>query len=353
MGDRGGLSWEKGSFYSESQVSGVMRSLGIDIAGETESVFLAHCPFHGGRDTPSFAVNRSEGTYICFNPACGKSGGLMYLVKTIGRLNDFQARRLILKNKLDSSDVVNQLESLVELREDWPAYDPAYFDRVKTEMWEYAEPQIYMRDRGFEKQTLKDFEVGYDSELDMVCVPMHDPKGRVEVGAIRRSIKGKTFKNTPGLPSANTLFNLHRALRTGDSVIIVEASFDVMKLHQSGYPNAVACLMGHFNKQHALLLGRYFDTITIMTDFDDKSKNVYKNCIKCSKNGSGLCVGHNPGEELGHKIANLLTTKRIMWAHHGGSSRFPEGVKDPGDMDEELIRHSIKNSVGHFEYIMG
>lgn len=359
MAGRGSLEWENDSLYTQEQVTAVLRSIGVDVEGETESNLMCYCPFHGNRDTPSFTVDKSSGVFFCFNPSCNKSGNLMYLIKTLGQLNDFQALRLLAKSKRNANNnIVEQLENMTEVV-DWKDYvhrnrdgslNPNYMAEVKRDMWQYAEPQLYMRERGFEKQTLKDFEIGYDIGLDMVCVPMHDPMGRVEVGAVRRSIHGKVFKNTPGLPTSKTLFNLHRAKRTGDSVIIVEASFDVMKLYQCGYPNAVGCLMGHFSKEHARLLGKYFNTITIMTDFD--KKQFYKNCAKCRKQGSNLCKGHNPGEELGLKIAEMMGTKRIMWAHHGGVTRFPEGAKDPGDMDDEVIRHSIKNAVSNFEYTL-
>ena len=281
----------------------------------------------------------------------------MRLITTVGKMNDFQAKRLIAKCK-KSVNIEEQLQKVTEVKELWVPYvrrddkgnvvEENYMGRVKHDLWQYEAPQSYLKGRGFESQTARDFEVGYDKHMDMICVPMHDPSGKIEVGAVRRSIKGKVFKNTPGLPTSKTLFNLHRAKREGDSCVIVEASFSAMRLHQCGYPNAVATLMGYFNEDHASLLSKYFNTITIMTDFD---KLQYpKGCQKCKKEGLNLCKGHNPGEDLGMKIAELMGHKRVMWAHHGGATRFPEGIKDPDDMDDETIRHSIKNAITHFEY---
>ena len=316
---------------------------------------MAYCPYHGNHDTPSFAVSKTEGLFICYNPSCSKSGKLMDLITSIGKMNEFSAKRLIARSKKDSN-IESQLQKFAEPTEDFPEYKnpkrPNYMAEVKADFWKYAEPQLYMKGRGFERVTAEKFEIGYDKYLDMVCVPMHDPSGKVEVGAVRRSIEGKTFKNTPGLPTSKTLFNLHRAKRTGDACIIVEASFSAMRLDQVGYQNGVGVLMGHFSKEHASLLNKYFNTIVIMTDFDDKKKHVYVNCAKCRKNGSNLCVGHNPGEELGMKIASMMDTKRVMWAHHGGATRFPPGVKDPDDMDDKTIRYSIKNAITHFEYAL-
>lgn len=358
MADGRGIQWENDSLFTEAQVATILKALHIRIEGETESVFQTYCPFHGNHDTPSFAVNKTDGLYICFNPACARSGNMMGLVKTLGNMNDFDAKRLVVRSRRDT-DIQEQLIKMVEPQENFPEYihhdkngwiDLKYMARAKQNMWKYAEPQLYMRGRGFEKETLEKFQIGFDTESNMICVPMHDPMGKVEVGAVRRSIEGKIFKNTPGLPTSKTLFNLHRAKRTGDTVIVVEASFSAMRLDQCGYPNAVSILMGHFSKEHASLLNKYFNKIVIMTDYD--KKQMYPNCGKCKQRGSNLCMGHNPGEELGMRIADWMDSKDLMWAHCGEATRFPEGIKDPDDMDDEMIRHCIKNSVSHFEYAL-
>jgi DNA primase len=356
MANRGGLRWETNSFYAEAQIAAVLRAIGVQVETETEAVFLAYCPFHGNHDTPSFAISKTEGLYICYNPACNRTGNFMHLIKAIGKIDDFAAKRLIAKSQISVDDLGDHLQALLDPQEEFPEYvnskKPNYMRDIKVDFWKYGDAQRYMMGRGFEKETMKKFEVGYDAELDMICVPMHDPMGKVEVGLIRRSIEGKVFKNTPGLPSSKTLFNIHRAKKTGDAVIVVEASFSTMRLDQCGYSNAVSVLMGQFNQQHASLLNKYFNTITIMTDFDDVKKHVYKGCQKCRAETGGLCKGHNPGEELGMKIAGLLPNKRLMWAHSGGSTRFPPGIKDPDDMDDETIRYSIKNAISHFEYAL-
>ena len=368
MGNGRGLKWETNSIYTERQVASILRRLRVSVEGETDSVYTCYCPYHGNHDTPSFAVNKTDGTFICFNPACARTGNLIQLVKTVGQMDDIAAKRIIMRSRGSDDEMLEQLASMVEPVEAFPAYvhprRPNYMAEIKRDFWRYAEPQLYMKGRGFEKQTLKDFEVGYDQEvlvkkgdpkngvphkfMDMVCVPMHDPMGINEVGAVRRSIVDKVFRNTPDLPTSKTLFNLHRAKRTGSTVIVVEASFSVMRLHQCGYPNAAGVLMGHFNEKHASLLNKYFDTIVLMTDFD--KLQFYDNCAKCRRDGLNLCRGHNPGEDLGNKIASLMTRQNVMWAHYGGSTRFPPGVKDPDDMDDEMIRKCLRNPISHFEY---
>ena len=73
--------------YSKSHVKSIIKSLGLDIRGETGNDFLCLCPFHGNRDTPSFSVSVSRGLYVCFNPACDQRGTIVELVKHISEKN--------------------------------------------------------------------------------------------------------------------------------------------------------------------------------------------------------------------------------------------------------------------------
>ena len=180
---------------------------------------------------------------------------------------------------------------------------------------------------------------------------MYNAKG-LPIGVIGRtaSSEQKAFKNSKGLPTSKTLWNIHNAKRTGDTVIVCEASFDGMKIAQAGYPNVVACLGGNFSEYHEQQLGMYFSRIIIMTDFDDKEKHRYVNCRKCMVKGLQTCVGHNPGRALGQKIADKMKGKQILWAAYDHKIIFPDGAKDADDSGTPAVRQCIKNAVSNMEY---
>ena len=67
--------------------------------------------------------------------------------------------------------------------------------------------------------------------------PSVRPTGTICVGFVARSVEGKDFKNTPKLPKSKILFNLHR-VRTSGTAYVGESSFEVIKLHQQGYPSS-------------------------------------------------------------------------------------------------------------------
>jgi hypothetical protein len=273
---------------------------------------------------------------------------LLELVKRTTGKNEFVARRLILKKaKLSEQEFQLELVETLQKKQAFVEFPQKTLDRARSALWNTPEAQAYLRGRGFTRQTLEHFDIGYSEKQRMVIVPMHDPKG-MPIGLIGRSIEGKRFKNSTNLPKSLTMWNLHRARRASDAVIVCEASFDAMRIHQAGFPNVVALLGGSLSPQQQQLFDKYFNHIIIATDNDAKSFN--DNCAKCRKRDLRLCAGHNPGRDLGQAIANKLHRKQISWASHKFGEVFPNGAKDVGDLTDDEIRQCIKNSVSNFEY---
>ncbi len=297
------------------------------MVGETGNDFLAYCPFHSNRHSSSFSVSKEFGAWLCFNPACGESGTLIDLVKRITNRNDYEALRFIsVKEAEVLADFDDLLEDTLEEKPDFIEFDSTTIEKLTSEMKQYDDGRVYMHGRGFTDETLEYFNVGYSSNRNMVTVPVHSPDGTC-VGVVGRSIKEKEFKNSPGLPRNSTLFNIHRAKRIGATCIIVESSFDAMRVHQAGFPNVVATLGGHISSNNLSLLNRYFNRIIIMTDNDQA------------------------GRALGNNIFNKLRNKDVLWASYEYGKIYPHDAKDAGDMTDQEIKTCINNSVSHIEYV--
>ena len=341
------------ALYSEDQVESTLMALDIDVLGDTAKDFLCLCPFHGNTNTPSFSVSKTSGKFLCFNESCAEFGSLIELVKRILKKNDFEAARIINKAKKDNAVTFADRFKKVTQKVTMPSFPKETLARMKDQFWDSARALAYMRGRGFEDAVLKEYGIGYSEKKDLITVPMYSESGE-PVGVIGRTIEDKRFRNSDNLPVRQTLWNLHRARRLGDTVIVCEASFDAMLISQAGYPNVVACLGGNFNEQHAEQLMKYFSTIIIFTDWDDTREHRYdkggKRCRKCSDAGYTACKGHNPGRDTGQKIANMVKGKHIKWASIGYKQVYPKGVKDAGDMSADEIRLAIKNAVSNMEY---
>jgi DNA primase len=351
---RGNLLSEE---YTEEQIGAVLNKCKIEISDETYNDFIVFCPFHGNKHTPSMSVSKHNGMYICFNGSCAATGDLKHLVSSVMRTNPFETARIIITAKSESEvPFLERLQKVLDPPQMVP-FPQETLDRMINDFWNSERAINYMvKERRFEESTLRKFKIGYSAKKDLISVPMFDEKG-TPVGVVGRGITEKKFKNSRQLPTSKTLWNIHNAKRTGDTVIVQEASFDGMKTDQAGYENVVACLGGNFSEYHKQQLDRYFSTIIIMTDFDDSQAHRYEGCRKCFRKGHNSCIGHNPGRALGEKIATELAHKRILWASYENGIVYPESVYKPGqmckdadDMSPEQLRQTVKNAVTNYEY---
>jgi len=314
------------TIYTPTHVRSVIKSLGLDVVGETSNDFLCYCPFHSNRHTSSFSVSREKGAFICFNPSCGEAGTLIELVKKVLTKNECEAIRYIAAKETESLN--NFDETLEDLFKDKPVFEEfstEVLDKLYLELQSSVPAQEYLKSRGINKDSADIFRLGYSNNMNMVVTPVHSPDG-IPVGIVGRSIEGKSFKNSTNLPKSKTLFNIHRAKKIGNHVIVVESNFDAIRIHQSGFPNVVATLGGFLSPEQHHLLNRYFNHITIMTDAD------------------------KAGRELGYSIASKLRNKDILWASYEYGKIYPHDAKDAGDMTDEEIKTCIKNAVSDIEY---
>ena len=312
--------------YSPSHMRAIVRQLGLHVVSETSHDFLCLCPFHGNRHTPSFSVSHQKGLYLCFNPSCGVSGTIVELVKNMTHRNEFEALRFIISAQKES--VAHFEDELAEILDDKPEFEEfsqETLDRLNEGMLD--EGRKYLNNRGINDESIDHFKLGYSQTQRMVIVPVHSPDG-IPVGLVGRSIEGKSFKNSTGLPRNKTMFNIHRARRASSTAIVVESSFDAIRVHQSGYPNVIATLGGSMSKINLNNINRNFNKVIIMTDAD------------------------TAGRELGKTIASSLKNKEILWAHYSNDMLYPHDAKDVGDMTEEEIRTCIENALADYEYRM-
>jgi DNA primase len=89
---------------------------------------------------------------------------------------------------------------------------------------------------------------------------------------VARSIEGKDFKNTPGLPKSKVLFNLNK-VKTASRVYVVESSFDAIRLDQVGL-SAVATLGANVSSKQIELLKKYFSDVILIADNDEAGEKM-------------------------------------------------------------------------------
>jgi DNA primase len=281
------------------------------------------------------SVSKTKDGYICFNASCGASGTLLDLVGRVTGRNPFEAARFIIHHSPSEQD--NFEEDLTIVLSDAPEFTEFSQDVLDRMHRDILVPgnsgMTYMKSRGFTEDTVEKFKVGYSEKRNMVAVPVHSATG-IPVGVVGRSITGKVFKNSVGLPTSKVFFNLHRAKRIGSTVIVVESSFDALSVYQSGFPNVVAGLGTAMSDDKYNLLARYFDRIILFVDnrdYDEAGKTYINKMIK-----------------------RLGRHKEILLAQYNWNQTYPGDLKDATAIlksyGEEAVGECITNAISHFEY---
>jgi DNA primase len=216
----------------------------------------------------------------------------------------FEAERFI-KSKETETNLGMEIEQKLHTKPLYTPYDELQIKRLNQQALESPRAMRYYNGRLITEASVKKFSLGYSEKQDMVTIPVSSPDG-MEVGFVGRSVEGKDFKNTPGLPKSKVLFNLHR-VKTADRVYVVESSFDAIRLDQCGFP-AVATLGANVSNFQTDLLQKYFNSIYVIADNDEAGGNMKDKLI----------------ERLGNRVSVIQLDKQY---------------KDIGDMSDEEIKN--------------
>jgi DNA primase len=216
----------------------------------------------------------------------------------------FEAARFI-KSKETESNIEQDVNRRLVDKPDYIQFDELLVQRLNSQALESPRAMRYYNGRLITDDSVNKFKLGFSEKQDMVTIPVHSPDG-MAVGFVGRSVEGKEFKNTPGLPKAKLLFNLHR-VKTADRVYVVESSFDAIRLDQVGLP-AVATLGANVSNIQIDLLKKYFNNIYVIADNDEAGGNMKNKII----------------EKLGSRVNVIQIDKQY---------------KDIGDMTDEDIKN--------------
>jgi len=287
------------------------------------------CPFHEDIN-PSMIVNLEDGSWFCFG--CNLAGDAIKFVKLIeakiNGLNDLQAYKKYLKIlKSDKCSNIKMNRSLVKQkplqRELYnQAYD--YYHGLRKVIWSQSdEPEVisardYMRKRGFDSRTLTKCgaKVTYNNNYGLIF-PMLD-NGKFKGWVCRTMVKSveerRKYLYNEGFSRATTLVGDYG---TKDYVFVVEGYMDRLKFVQFGIDNVVAILGWKMSQEQIQKLkGRGITKVISALDNDD-----------CGKKGTKFLQKH-------FEVTRFTYLK---------------GVKDPGEMTQELFEKMLVRTMKNFK----
>lgn len=260
--------------YTEDQIKRVLVGSGISIESEVGSDFIIFCPYHNNTRTPAGEVSKESGLFFCFS--CQQTAELQELIMKMTNRSYFESIRFI-KSKEKETNIEDLINKKLYKPKEFVQYDEVLIKRLTNQTLESPRAMRYFEGRKITKRSIEKFSLGYSEKQDMVTIPVQSPDG-MTIGFVARTIEGKEFKNTPGLPKSKILFNLHR-IKTSSRVYVLESSFDAIRVDQVGFP-AVATLGANVSSSQIELLKKYFSEICIVADNDDAGNTMANKLIE-------------------------------------------------------------------------
>lgn len=281
------------------------------------------CPFHHEK-SPSFHVNPSTGLWKCFG--CGLGGDLFAYVMQRENLDFLDSVRFL----ADRAGIELQEERgtrrgpkrqrLIACLEAAESYYAMMLNRGKGSG--PAQSRSYLAARGFGSQVCRKWSLGYapghamlcgellgkgftfeemeavdlavmrggrpaDRFYDRVMFPIHDEQGRPIGfgGRVLTDAKPKYLntRETQMFHKGKHLFAFDMAkehIVARGEAIVCEGYTDVMAMHESGFPIAVAALGTSFSLDHVKLLSRFARRIVCLFDGDAAGQRAAERAIQ-------------------------------------------------------------------------
>src|SRR6056300_254986 len=152
--------------------------------------------------------------------------------------------------------------------------------------YEYSIPSEYFHGRGFNKRTLKYFDVGdcinKGTMYERSIIPIHNDDGTQLVGIVGRSTKEyrqpKFLFYPKGFDKRYFLYNYHRAvehIKRTNALFIVEGQGDVWRLYEAGVKNAMSIFGKTITKEQESKINKLPIThLIVLTDNDQAGREA-------------------------------------------------------------------------------
>lgn len=275
-------------------------------------IFKIVCPFHGDVNA-SLQVNVDENRFYCYG--CGAYGDAKEFVKKMEGCNDLQAYIIlerILRGKISQSlKGIEIPRQQIVTNKELLRIAKAYFYGLPKPSWEYIK-KSYLFDRGYSAKTLMKIDARLNPNNNYgVIMPMMDMgkfKGYVCRATNKEVEKKRKYLYNKGFSRKDTIVGDYDR----DWVIICEGYMDWLKFKEFGINNVCAILGWKITQNQIEKILSYTDCVISALDN-----------TKTGRAGT-------------RELRQYFEVVRF---------KFPENVKDPGDLDIYDFRKSWQQTV--------
>ena len=344
----------------------------VDVVGQfvrlkkRGSSYIANCPFHNEK-TPSFNVSPAKGIYKCFG--CGKAGNVVTFIQEHEKLSYPEAMRWLAdyyKITIEETERSPEQQHKQLAEEGLRILNEFAATWFHDTLLNNEEGQLiglsYFKQRGFRKEIIERFRLGYNPEKGdafyqaalakgykseilaraglakdrngiyhdvyrgRVIFPIQGMTGRIlGFGAriLKSNEKAPKYINSPEnelYVKSKVLYGMYQSRQSiskQDECLLVEGYTDVISLHQGGVENVVSSSGTSLTEDQLRLIGQLTKNLTILYDGDSAG-------IKAALRGLDMALGQSFNVQL---VLLPDGEDPDSYVQKAGSAKFHEYIK--------------------------
>lgn len=313
------------------------------------------CPFHGERN-PSCGISVTKLTGQCFS--CGETFNLpkliahckgwthqrkslnsnTYTIYDYAKADEWLEEKFNIEKKVVKKDIIKRID-VMDL--DDPPH-PQRHELPRTRLAVYKSGKVahkYLLDRGFTKDTLKKFMIGWDDDRKRVTIPVFWEDGALcgiigravldnkKDGVVNRAYE-KVYGAQPkyyiydNFPVGEILFPLPHFQLVDDMAVLVEGTLDAMYQHQNGFPMFLSTFKAKMFYNNVKRMSNQIELL--------KKMGVKKVLLLRDNDEAGIA-----GAEHDYKL--------LKYDFKVYTTAYPEGIKDPQQIDKVTMEQMLSN----------
>ncbi|PRO65116.1 DNA primase [Alkalicoccus urumqiensis] len=332
----------------EETVDQIRRSVDIvDVISEYVNLkkqgrnFSGLCPFHGEK-TPSFSVSQEKQVFYCFG--CTEGGNVFSFLMKYHDMTFTEAAQMLAGKSGIDVDIPDQPETSQNGEDQWReghSLSAKLYHHLLLQAPEGRAAREYLRARGFTRDMIERFQIGYapdswhylsefldkrgmnleemadcgllgrrnsdgkpyDQFRDRIMFPIWDKRGEVIAfgGRVLDSSQSPKYLNSPESSVFNKsrlLYYFHGArqvMRRKNEAVLFEGYVDVISAYRAGIEHGVGSLGTALSAEQAKMLRRNADRAVLCYDGDNAGrKAAWKNAAVLLQAGMQVLIAYLP-----------------------------------------------------------
>jgi DNA primase len=251
------------------------------------------CPIHKGSNPRQFVADLKRNIFHCFGDCKGGGNVLDFVAKMEGvtvREAALLLKDWFLVGSPGETEKPEEPKKPVRKEREAESETEAVNPALKFELKNLKRDHPFFEERGILPAVVKYFGLGFCTKglmKDRIVIPIHNEKGELVAYGGRavtdeQAEKEGKYKLPPKFVKSAVVYNLNRQDPAAARLILVESFLSVFKLHELGFPQAVALMGSELSREQERLIVEFLGRkgrAVLMFDADESGRHCAEDCL--------------------------------------------------------------------------